>query len=87
MTKSDGLDQIVNLANVVDIVAEESFDRIYNTTTGDQFTDTPSYRVRLHMVDNREIFLQMGEQTGDGALWVNTLVGANLAVADIEAAR
>lgn len=92
MTKSNGLDQVVNLSNVVDIVAGVAPEYIYGADTDglvpdNQLTKTDQYIVKMHMVDNREVTLYMGQQTGDGALWVNTLVGANLAVADIEAAR
>jgi len=85
LTLPDGLNQTTQLSNVTDVTAELIPRSIYGADTATQVTTTFDYKVRLHLVDNRFFDILMGQQTGDGVLWVNTLAGANIAVADIQA--
>jgi len=85
LTLTDGSTQVVSLENAVDVTAEVQPNKYWGADNATQTTDVPQYFVRIHFNDNRFLDLLMGQQTGDGSTWANTLVGANAAVAAISA--
>ena len=84
ITLDDGTTQVYPASGMVDVCAERSFQNIYGAATATQVTTTDKYFVRIHLKDNRWLDIDMGTVTNQAG-WLNTLVGVNAAVADIDA--
>jgi hypothetical protein len=63
----------------------QTYDPTTGVWTGGIATSSDQWLVYVHLLDGTYEKLVMGRQTGAGAGWTNTLVGANAAVAAFEA--
>ena len=84
ITLTDGTTQVYPASGMVDVCAERGFQNIYGVDSPSQVTTTDKYYVRIHLKDNRWLDIDMGTVTNQAG-WLNTLVGVNAAVADIDA--